>query len=89
MDMRARQVSPDDLRYFDLIAVMDHDNLRDLSHVRGYDQARVRLARSFAPDAAGDEVPDPYYGGPEGFERVADMLEAACEGILDHLFGAF
>ncbi len=47
------------------------------------DPSRVRLLRSFDPGATGDlEVPDPYYGGPEGFEEMLDMIEAATPGLL-------
>lgn len=50
------------------------------------DKAKVRLLRSFDPEAPRDaEVPDPYYGGPSGFEDVFDMCEAACRGLIEHL----
>ncbi|MEV5414399.1 low molecular weight protein-tyrosine-phosphatase [Thermopolyspora sp. NPDC052614] len=69
----------------DLILAMDRENLRALRRVAppGSD---VRLLRSFDPDAPeGAEVPDPYYGGEEGFTRVLAMVEAAAEGVAEHV----
>jgi protein-tyrosine phosphatase len=65
---------------------MDRENLKVLNH-RAPVQARdrVRLFLEFAPDAATTEVPDPYYGGPNGFEEVLDLVEAATQGLLQHL----
>lgn len=85
MDMRARQFRSSDFTQFDLIVVMDHDNLRAVNHWAGARPNKVRLARSFDPDAVDDIVPDPYYGNLRDFEDVADMLEAACSGILDEI----
>ncbi|MEU8267641.1 low molecular weight protein-tyrosine-phosphatase [Sphaerisporangium sp. NPDC049002] len=69
----------------DLVLAMDRDNLRELRRLtpRG---AEVRLFRSFDPDAPeGAEVPDPYYGGIDGFLDVLRMVEAASEGLAKHL----
>lgn len=78
-----RQVGPRDFEEFDLILAMDHDNLANLRRVcpRGRED-RLRLFLSFSPRYAGQEVPDPYYGGPQGFDRVLDMVEDAAEGLL-------
>ena len=66
--LRARQLVPDDFERFDLLLAMDREHERALRRLVP-DPDRVRLLRSFDPDADGDlEVPDPYYGGPEGFE---------------------
>jgi protein-tyrosine phosphatase len=84
----ARQFSRGDFDRFDLVLALDEDNLRALERMAPNDGARakLRLLRSFEPGAAPDaEVPDPYYGGPEGFERVFDICLAACRGLLDHL----
>lgn len=86
----ARQVRQSDFQDFDLILAMDAANLRDLRRLAPDDQSeeKVRLLREFDPDSAssGDlDVPDPYYGGPEGFERVIDLVQAACLGVLDWL----
>lgn len=87
MDSRARVVSSEDFRRFDLILAMDRQNLADLLAMPGADPAKVRLIRSFDPAAGGDEVPDPYYGLPEDYDRVADMLEAAAVGVLQQVRG--
>jgi protein-tyrosine phosphatase len=84
--LRARMVEPRDFEEFDLILAMDRENLNVLhrrapAHVR----ERVRLFLEFAPDAVVTEVPDPYYGGPNGFEEVLDLVEAASRGLLQHL----
>jgi protein-tyrosine phosphatase len=88
--LRGRQVGAHDFEQFELVLAMDADNQRDLLALAptADAEARVRLLREFDPDAvaAGDlEVGDPYYGGPEGFERVFDQIESACRGLLDHL----
>ena len=96
---RARQIDPatdfPDLTNkggFDLILPMDRDNMAAVLDL-GAPPERVRLFRSFDP-ALRDrpkrdlDVPDPYYGGDEGFERVFEMVWAACNGLLDHLDGA-
>ncbi len=86
----ARQVRPAaDFERFDLLLAMDGSNRHALLRL-GAPEGRVRLMRSFDPTlagAAGEEldVPDPYYGGPEGFDRVFEMLERACGGLLDEL----
>ena len=84
----ARQFQREDFERFDLVLALDEDNLRDLRRMAPDDQARAKLQllRSFEPGAApGSEVPDPYYGGPEGFERVFDICLDACRGLLAHL----
>ena len=80
--LRARQVSVDDFHRFDLILAMDHANLADLQAIRPTgSKAELRLFLAFAgrPDEA---VPDPYYGGDDGFDRVLDLVEQACDGLL-------
>lgn len=84
----ARQFTRGDFARFDYVLAMDRTNERELLRLASDDAARakVRLLRSFDPAApAGAEVPDPYYGGPEGFERVFDICEAACRGLLAHV----
>ncbi len=85
--LRGRQVSVDDFARFDLILAMDGANLRDLQRMRPA-QARGELdlyLRRF--ELAEDEVPDPYYGGSEGFEHVLDLLEQASDALLIELKG--
>jgi protein-tyrosine phosphatase len=83
---RARIVEPRDFERFDLILAMDRENLTTLQNrAPAYSRERVRLFLEFAPDATVTEVPDPYYGGPNGFEEVLDLVEAATRGLLQHL----
>ena len=81
--LRARQVTVEDWQHFNLILAMDRDNLRQLQRLwpQG-DPTRLRLLLDFAPHLGEQDVPDPYYGGATGFERVLDMIEAAAEGLL-------
>jgi protein-tyrosine phosphatase len=85
---RARHFSAADFARFDHVLAMDRQNFATLRQMAPDDGARdkVRLLRSFDPAAASDdEVPDPYYGGPEGFDHVFDVCLAACTGLLAHL----
>ena len=83
--LRARQIHASDFEEFDLILAMDRDNLAELerrcpARLRG----RLRLLLEFEPSGELD-VPDPYYGGESGFERVLDLVEAAARGLLEEL----
>lgn len=84
--LRARQVRAEDFHAFDLILAMDRANLAALRRLRP-DGARAELALvlDHAPEPGPAEVPDPYGGGPEGFEHVLDLLEAAADGVIDRL----
>ncbi len=88
MEGSARQFGPGDFARFDLVVAMDAQNAADLRALApdAAARAKVRLMREFdahAPHRA--EVPDPYYGGDDGFAEVFDMLDAAVRGLLDHL----
>jgi protein-tyrosine phosphatase len=92
-DHRARQISPDWLAGIDLLLAMDEANYRDLARMRrGGPAPELRMMRSFdpalghlvEPDPALD-VPDPYYGGPEGFVEVLRMIEQAADGLVHDL----
>jgi protein-tyrosine phosphatase len=84
--LRARIVEPEDFEQFDLILAMDRENLAALRHHAPKDtHERVRLFLEFAPELATVDVPDPYYGGPNGFEEVLDLVEAAAHGLLNHV----
>ena len=87
---RARKINSSDLQLFDLIIAMDNDNLRLIHQLGGNQEtknfrAAVRLLSSFLDTSWPAEVPDPYYGGDEGFEKVLDMIEAACPEVIQHL----
>ncbi len=83
---RARRVSDEDFEVFDLVLAMDRDNYANLANIcPPHYLDKVRLFLEFAGEVSEEEVPDPYYGGPRGFEHVLDLVEAASEGLLDHL----
>lgn len=83
---RARKVTVADIEEFDYVLAMDRTNLEDLHDlVAASQRERVRLFMTFAERWNVDEVPDPYYGGDSGFERVLDMVEDAAVGLLDHI----
>lgn len=82
----ARQVSRRDFQEFDHVLAMDEANLEQLKRLCPPEHAaRVKLFMEFAGEGATREVPDPYYGGSQGFERVLDLVEQASRGLLEHL----
>lgn len=85
-DLRARQVTEQDFESYDYLLAMDQDNYLSLSSLcpDGL-QDKLCLLMDFAPEMRIREVPDPYYGGPKGFERVFDLLNAAARGLLEDL----
>jgi len=88
LDRLAQQFKRPFFERFDYVLAADTSNQAHLLHLARDDGAarRVHLLRDFDPDSPrGAEVPDPYYGGPEGFEEVLDICEAACRGLLEHL----
>jgi protein-tyrosine phosphatase len=84
--LRARQVSSGDFEEFDYILAMDNTNLADLQSMEptGY-QGILDLFLSFDKQSDFTEVPDPYYGGTDGFDRVLDLVEAAASNLLAHI----
>ena len=83
---RARRVKPDDFEYFELVLAMDEQNREALLEICPPEfRDRVRLLLEFAPHLGRTEVPDPYYGGSNGFEQVLDLVEEAALGVLAHL----
>jgi protein-tyrosine phosphatase len=84
--LRAREVEPADFERFDLVLAMDSANLEELRRrAPAACRDRVRLFMEFAQVLDEREVPDPYYGGPTGFEQVLDLVEAASRGLIEHL----
>jgi low molecular weight protein-tyrosine phosphatase len=85
----ARRVTREDFERYDLLLAADRENLAELRALAPNEESRskARLLREFDPDSDGApdlDVPDPYYGGPDGFEDVLDLVEAACRGLLEH-----
>jgi protein-tyrosine phosphatase len=90
---RSQPLSPEDLEHFDLILAMDRQNVADILEAAAFwgpkalDNAKrkTKLLCSFCIAHKATEVPDPYYGGAAGFERVLDLIEDACRGVLSSL----
>ncbi len=88
---RARKAISDDFDSFDYVIAMDrsnYDNLKNLQKLSGDNvqkKASLHLFMEFTSDWDNEEVPDPYYGGGNGFERVFDMVQSASEGLLTHI----
>ncbi len=81
----ARKVTDADFEKFDLILAMDRENLGDLRRRAPKSaQSRIQLFRSFDPEV-GEDVPDPYYGGADGFEEVFEIAQRSCAALLNHL----
>ena len=84
-DLKARQVRAADFTRFDLILVMDQDNLSAIREVcPAQFQHKVRRLTDFRVKFTSDAIPDPYYGGAKGFDHVLDLVEDACDGLLQH-----
>ena len=83
----ARQISPEDLERFHWVIVMDRQNLAAVEALqRGHGGgANVRRLRDFDPDPGNGDVPDPYYGGPQGFDEVYALVHRSLEGLLEQL----
>ncbi len=83
---RARRVIPSDFEKFDYILAMDQENLSALRTICPPEHShKLRLFLEYAPELKVGDVPDPYYGGPTGFEQVLDLVEIASEGLLRQL----
>ena len=86
---RARQIELDDFSRFDLVVTMDSDNLRNVrslaKEVGTNAMATIRPMLSYARSTRLEDVPDPYYGGEQGFEHVLDLLEDACSGLIEEI----
>lgn len=81
--LRGRQVQVADFRRFGWILAMDEANMRALTEMRPPDyRGHLGLLLDFAPELGVREVPDPYYGGPDGFDRVLDLVEVSTAGLL-------
>lgn len=86
--IRARRVADDDFSHFDLVLAMDRQNLAALERVCPEEHLhKLRLFMDYADNCEQDEIPDPYYGGPDGFEHVLDLCEAAARGLIASIAG--
>lgn len=84
--LRARMVTDQDFEHFDYLLAMDDENYSILINAcPNQYRDKIKYFLDYAPELNQREVPDPYYGGQYGFERVLDMVEAASEGFLGHL----
>ena len=85
--LRSRKVTYEDLEEFDYILAMDRDNYHGLVMMASSDEqkGKIQLFLEYATEADTDEVPDPYYGGAQGFEHVLDLIESASKGFLEHV----
>lgn len=85
-DLRARQVTNEDFERFELILTMDHENLKNLkAKAPVQHHHKIRMLADFFEIHDTLVVPDPYYGGDQGFEHVLDLAEDACRGLVRHL----
>lgn len=84
---KARQFEEADLEYFDLILAMDRQNLSNLKRMdaHGKYDHKIGMLRDYDPEPGDGEVPDPYYGGIQGFENVFQIVKRSCNRLLDQL----
>lgn len=87
LNSKARRFEKADLEEFDLILAMDHENLKNINQLNGNagNSDKIKLLREFDPDPEDKAVPDPYYGGMDGFQRVFDVIKRSSEALLDQL----
>ena len=84
--LKARKAVEEDFERFDYVLAMDRDNYHGLEKIcPPGSEHKLQLFLSYAPNLEHDEVPDPYYGGPTGFDRVLDMIEEASDGLLQDI----
>jgi len=84
--LRGRQATAADIQRFDYVLAMDRENLENLLEIcpPGHEH-KIRLLLEYAPQRPEREVPDPYFGGANGFDRVLDMVDEAARGLLDEI----
>ncbi|MEM9411700.1 MAG: low molecular weight protein-tyrosine-phosphatase [Planctomycetota bacterium] len=80
---RARKLTRGDLELFDLVIAMDRENYQNICSIHSEPTATVKMLSEFLGGEWPHDVPDPYYGGADGFEYVLDMIEAACPNIIE------
>jgi protein-tyrosine phosphatase len=86
LDLRARKVTLEDIQSFDYVLAMDESNYYDLIDLSLHeDKNKIKLFLDFSEEFTEKEVPDPYYGGPEGFNHVFDLVTSASNGLLEEI----
>ena len=86
--LRARKVSVSDFSHYDLIIAMDRDNYVDLQRIRPTgSKADLKMMMHYHPEAQPVDVPDPYYGGMDGFNYMCELLDSATQGLLKDIEG--
>lgn len=85
-DLRARQLTREDFSRFDLVLVMDHENMaRAQALCPPAEHHKLHRLTEFCTSLRSAVIPDPYYGGDQGFKHVLDLIEDACQGVLTHV----
>lgn len=85
-DLQGRAFAAGDFDYYDYILAMDNDNLQAMTRLKPADYAgHLGLFLDFSHQSRYREVPDPYYGGSQGFQTVLDLVEDGCAGLLEHI----
>lgn len=85
-DLKSRETRNSDFSDFDFIIAMDDNNFKTLTAMSPAEHAsKIHMFLAFAPDVSITQVPDPYYGGTDGFANVFDMIDAASHGLLSHI----
>lgn len=84
---KARKFESSDLDYYDLVLAMDRQNFHNIKHLASGDEhhSKIYMLREFDPHQDDDEVPDPYYGGINGFYHVFEVVQRSCKNLLDQL----
>ena len=85
LESLARRITVEDFSRFDLIVTMDEDNFRNVSDMDSGAGAKIVRMCDYCTVHPESEVPDPYYGGPRGFQKVIDILEDACSNLLSRV----
>jgi len=84
--LRGRQATVSDFEEFDFLLAMDEENYVNLGKISPVDKKdKIKMFLDFAKNFKESDVPDPYYGGDQGFEHVLDLIEDASQGLLEHL----
>ena len=84
LQSRARKLTKSDLEQFDLVIAMDRENYQNIVAIHPKPTAEIKMLSDFLGGEWPHDVPDPYYGGADGFEYVLDMIEAACPKIVEY-----